>query len=60
MRDDLLGKLADRSGYERVLNAVSAAMDTATLTDLGKQVSVDNKDIAVVATAWLRAKGLVK
>jgi len=60
VRDDLLGKLADRSGYERVLNAVSAAMDTATLTDLGKQVSVDNKDIAVVATAWLRAKGLAR
>ena len=35
-------------------------MDTATLTDLGKQVSVDNKDIAVVAKAWLQGKGLVK
>jgi osmoprotectant transport system substrate-binding protein len=60
VRDDLLGKLADKAGFERILNAVSAAMDTATLTDLGKQVSVDNKDIAVVAKAWLQAKGLVK
>lgn len=60
VRDDLLAKLADKAGFERVLNAVSAAMDTTTLTDLGKQVSVDNKDIAVVAKAWLQAKGLAK
>jgi osmoprotectant transport system substrate-binding protein len=60
VRDDLLAKLSDRAAFEKVLNAVSAAMDTPTLTDLGKQVSVDNKDIAVVATAWLKAMGLVK
>jgi len=60
IRDDFLGKLADKPGFEGILNAVSAAMDTATLTDLGKQVSVDNKDIAVVAKAWLQATGLVK
>ncbi len=36
-------------------------MDTATLADLCKQVSVDKKDINdVVAKAWLKAKGLVK
>jgi osmoprotectant transport system substrate-binding protein len=60
VRNDLLGKLADKAGFEGILNAVSAAMDTPTLTDLGKQVSVDNKDIAVVAKAWLAAKGLTK
>jgi len=60
VRNDVLGKLADKAGFEKILNAVSAAMDTATLTDLGKQVSVDNKDIAVVAKAWLQSKGLVK
>jgi len=60
VRDDLLGKLADKPGFAGILNAVSAAMDTATLTDRGKQVSVDNKDIAVVAKAWLQAKGLAK
>ncbi len=60
VRDDLLAKLADKAGFEAILNAVSAAMDTTTLTDLGKQVSVDNKDIAVVAKAWLVAKGLAK
>ena len=58
VRNDLLSKLSDKAGFEAILNAVSAAMDTATLTDLGKQVSVDNKDIAAVAKAWLQSKGL--
>ncbi|HET7026278.1 MAG TPA: ABC transporter substrate-binding protein [Candidatus Limnocylindrales bacterium] len=60
VRNDLLEKLPDKAGFEKILNDASAAMDTATLTDLGKQVSVDNKDIAVVAKAWLQSKGLVK
>jgi osmoprotectant transport system substrate-binding protein len=60
VRDDLLSKLSDKAGFEKVLNDVSAAMDTATLTDLNKQVAVDNKDIAAVAKAWLQSKGLVK
>ena len=48
------------AGFEKILNDVSAKIDTATLADLGKQVSVDNRDIAVVAKAWLQAKGLAK
>jgi osmoprotectant transport system substrate-binding protein len=60
VRNDLLGNLSDKAGFEKILNDVSAALDTATLTDLGKQVSVDNKDANVVATGWLQAKGLVK
>src|SRR5919204_6374951 len=60
VRNDLLTKLGgDKDAFEKVLNDVSAAMDTATLTDLGKQVSVDNKDIAAVAKAWLQSKALV-
>jgi osmoprotectant transport system substrate-binding protein len=60
VRNDLLAKLGgDKDAFEKILNDVSAAMDTPTLTDLGKQVSVDNKDIAVVAKAWLQSKGLV-
>jgi osmoprotectant transport system substrate-binding protein len=60
VRNDLLSKLgSDKDAFEKILNDVSAAMDTATLTDLGKQVSVDNKDIAAVAKAWLQSKGLV-
>ena len=60
VRNDLLAKLADKNGFINILNQVSAAMDTATLTDLGKQISVDNKDVAAVATAWLQSKNLVK
>ena len=60
VRNDLLAKLADKNSFENILNQVSAAMDTATLTDLGKQVAVDNKDIAEVAKAWLQSKSLVQ
>jgi osmoprotectant transport system substrate-binding protein len=59
VRNELLDSLSDKVGFEKILNDVSAAMDTATLTDLGKQIAVDNKDIAAVATAWLQSKGLV-
>jgi len=59
VRDDYLAKLSEADGFKKILNDVSAAMDTATLTDLGKQVSVDNKDIAEVAKGWLQSKGLV-
>jgi Periplasmic glycine betaine/choline-binding (lipo)protein of an ABC-type transport system (osmoprotectant binding protein) len=60
VRNDLLAKLADKAAFEKILNDVSAKMDTATLTDLGKQITVDNKDVAAVATSWLKSKGLVK
>jgi osmoprotectant transport system substrate-binding protein len=60
VRNDLLAKLADRNAFVNILNQVSAAMDTATLTDLGKQVAVDNKDIAEVAKAWLQSKSLAQ
>jgi osmoprotectant transport system substrate-binding protein len=62
VRNDYLAKLSasDKTAFEKLLNDVSAALDTATLTDLGKQVSVDKQDIAVVAKAWLVSKGFVK
>jgi osmoprotectant transport system substrate-binding protein len=59
VRNDYLAKV-DKTSFEKILNDVSAAMDTVTLTDLGKQVSVDKKDIAAVAKAWLQSKSLVK
>jgi osmoprotectant transport system substrate-binding protein len=40
------------------LNAVSAKLDTPTLTDLVKQVDVDKKDAKVVAKEWLAKVGL--
>jgi osmoprotectant transport system substrate-binding protein len=61
VRNDLITKLGGNAdAFKKILNDVSAAMDTATLTDLGKQVSVDNKDLATVAKAWLQSKGLIK
>jgi len=59
VRNDYLAKV-DKTAFEKILNDVSAKMDTATLTDLGKQVSVDKKDIAAVAKSWLQANGFVK
>lgn len=60
VRNDLLTKLgSDKDSFEKILNDISAKMDTATLTDLGKQVSVDNKDVAAVAKAWLQSVGLL-
>jgi osmoprotectant transport system substrate-binding protein len=59
VRDDLLAQV-DATSFEKILNDVSAKLDTVTLTKLNAQVSVDKKDIAVVATAWLKDSGLVK
>jgi osmoprotectant transport system substrate-binding protein len=59
VRNDLLTKLGtDADAFKKILNDVSAALDSTTLEDLGKQVSVDKKDIAAVAKAWLQSKGL--
>jgi osmoprotectant transport system substrate-binding protein len=59
IRNDFLAK-TDKTAFSKILNDVSAKMDTATLTDLGKQISVDKKDIPVVAKAWLQKNGFVK
>jgi osmoprotectant transport system substrate-binding protein len=40
------------------LDAVSAALDTSTLTQLVSQVVTDKKEPAAVAAEWLKAKGL--
>ena len=48
VRNDYLAKV-DKAAFSKILNDVSAKMDTATLTDLGKQITVDKKDVAAVA-----------
>ncbi len=48
-----------RGSREKILNDVSAKMTTATLTQLNKQIAVDQMDIAAVAKAWLTSVGLV-
>ena len=45
--------------FADILNAVSAAMDTETLTSLGVSIAVDQEDVADVATQWLTDNGLI-
>lgn len=58
-RNDFLAK-TDKAAFSKLLNDLSAKIDTPTLADLYKQVSVDKKDIKDVVSAWLKAQGLVK
>lgn len=59
VRNDYLAKV-DKLAFQKILDDVSAKIDTATLADLYKQVAVDKKDIKDVAAAWLKAAGFVQ
>jgi osmoprotectant transport system substrate-binding protein len=59
VRNDYLAK-TDKAAFSKILNDVSAKMDTTTLTQLGKSITVDKKDIAAVAKQWLKDNGFVK
>jgi len=59
VRNDYLAKV-DKAAFSKILNDISAKMDTPTLTQLGKQIAIDKKDIAAVAKQWLKDSGLVK
>jgi len=59
VRNDLLAKV-DKTSFEKILNDVSAKMDTATLTQLNKSIAIDKQDVAAVAKGWLQANGFVK
>ena len=58
VRNSLLSQL-DRAKFEKALNDVSAKIDTKTLAQLYYDVAVGKKDLAVVASAWLKSVGLV-
>jgi osmoprotectant transport system substrate-binding protein len=58
VRNDLLAKV-DRVAFEKILNDVSALIDTATLAELYKQVAVDHRDPDEVAADWLRDNGFI-
>jgi len=58
VRNDYLAKV-DATSFEALLNAVSAKLTTADLTTMGVDVAVNQKDIAVVAKAWLTTNGLL-
>jgi osmoprotectant transport system substrate-binding protein len=59
VRNDYLAKV-DKAAFQAILDAVSAKIDTATLAELYKEVSVDKKDLKAVAGAWLKANGFVQ
>jgi osmoprotectant transport system substrate-binding protein len=59
VRNDYLAKV-DKAAFSKILNDVSAKIDTPTLADLYKQVAIDKKDAKAVAGAWLKANGFVK
>jgi osmoprotectant transport system substrate-binding protein len=58
VRNDYLAKV-DSASFEALLNAVSAKLTTADLTTMGVDVAVNQKDVAVVAKAWLTTAGLL-
>lgn len=59
VRNDFLAKV-DQASFEKLLNDVSAKIDTPTLTELYKEVSVDHTDVKDVAAKWLQDNGFVQ
>ena len=59
VRNDYLAKV-NRTEFDKILNDVSAQIDTTTLASLYKQVAVDRKDVKDVARDWLRSKGFIQ
>jgi osmoprotectant transport system substrate-binding protein len=59
VRNDYLAKLSDKAAFQKILDDISAKIDTPTMADLYKQVSIDKKDLKDVASAWLKANGFV-
>ena len=59
VRNDFLAKV-DQASFEKLLNDVSAKIDTTTLATLYKSVTVDHKDPKDVAAQWLKDNGFVQ
>lgn len=57
VRDDYLAKV-DAAAFKALLDAVSAKVTTEALTEMGKEVAVDQKEVGEVAKAFLTANGL--
>jgi osmoprotectant transport system substrate-binding protein len=58
VRDDYLAKV-DATAFKALLDAVSAKVTTEALTQMGKEVAIDQKDVKDVAAAFLKAQGLI-
>jgi len=59
VRNDFLAK-TDKAAFSKILNDISAKIDTPTLAQLYYDVAVGLKDTKDVASAWLKANGFVK
>ena len=59
VRDDWLAGAGGKAAIAALLDPVSAKMTTEELTKLNVSLDIDQKDVAEVATAWLKAQGLL-
>lgn len=57
VRNDYLAKV-DKDAFSKILNDASAKITTEALTSMGKEVAIDQKDVAEVAKAFIQAQGL--
>jgi osmoprotectant transport system substrate-binding protein len=57
VRDDYLAKV-DATAFQALLDAASAKVTTEALTEMGKEVAIDQKDVKDVAAAFITAQGL--
>jgi osmoprotectant transport system substrate-binding protein len=58
VRNDYLAKV-DATAFKALLDAASAKVTTEALTQMGKEVAIDQKDVKDVAAAFLKAQGLI-
>jgi len=59
VRDDFLAKVPKPDDFKALLNSVSQRLTTDVLLELGVKVDVDKRDVADVATEWLKAEGVI-
>jgi osmoprotectant transport system substrate-binding protein len=59
VRNDYLAKVGDKAGFQSLIEAVTTKLTTDELTKLGVDIEVNHKDVAVAATDWLKANGLL-
>jgi osmoprotectant transport system substrate-binding protein len=59
VRNDYLAKV-DKTAFAALLDAASAKLTTEALTEMGKAVAIDQKDVGEVAKAFLQQAGLIK
>jgi osmoprotectant transport system substrate-binding protein len=59
VRNDYLAKVGDKAAFQTLIDGVTAKLTTEELTKLGVEIQVNHKDVAAVATDWLKANGFL-